>query len=820
MKVLIIGGVAGGATSAARLRRMDENARIILFEKDDHISYANCGLPYYTGGVIKNKENILLQTPESFRDRYNVDVRVKNEVTDINRKKKEVVVRDLATDREYTESYDKIILSSGSEVLLPPIEGIENNKVFTVRNVADGDKIKNFIEKENPEHATVVGGGYIGLEMAENLYNRGINITILEMAGQLVSPLDFEMSAEVHRHLKSKNIEFYLKEELVKIEDKDGRLNTEFKSGKNLDTDMIIVSVGIKPNTRLAKRAGLKLAESGGIKVDRQMRTSDEDIYALGDAVEIWDPVFDVGRNIPLAGPANKQARIVADNIATGESCEFKGAVGTAIAKVFDISVGVTGFSAKFMEAMDMDYESVIIHRADHAGYYPGSNPLSIKINFNDEGKLLGGQVVGFSGVDKATETLSVIRQNGLTVDELKDMEQAYAPPFSSAKSPVNIAGFVADNVLKNRAKFVSWEAVEKASPEDTVILDVRTEDEVMLGKIPGSVNIPVNELRENLDSLPQDQKIYVYCSVGQRSYVAARILLQNGFEKVYNISGGYKTWENATMKQSNENLKEGLRVEKDDMIYSASEAEENIDTEANVSIDATGLQCPGPIMKLNNRIKDLEEGTVIEISSSDPGFYMDVKSWSSVTGNSLLRRSSDKGVFRAAVKKRSGGKNKRPAGPGGKEKTLVVFNDDLDRALASFVIANGALAMGKEVTIFFTFWGLNVIKKDKVKVKKDFISKLFSLFMPKNASKLKLSKMNFGGLGSKMMKRVMKKKNIETLETLIKKAQKGGARFIACQMSMEVMGIKEEELIEGTEVGGVASYIEATEDSNLNLFI
>lgn len=547
MKYLIIGGVAGGATVAARLRRMDEKAHIILFERGEYVSYANCGLPYYIGDTINNREKLFVQTVKGFTDRFRIDIRTRQEVTAIRPDKKEVEVHLLSTGETYTEAYDKLVLSPGAEPLRPGIEGIGSKKIFTLRNVPDTDAIKHYINTEKPKRAIIVGGGFIGLEMAENLHDLGIQVDVVEMANQVMAPLDFSMAAIVHQQLTSQGVGLYLEDGVSRFEEKDGGVTVHLRSGKQIATDMVLLSIGVRPETQLAKEAGLALGERGGIAVNDYLQTSDPDIYALGDAIEVKHLVTGKPALIPLAGPANKQGRIVADNIVFGNRKTYRGSIGTSIAKVFDLTVAATGTNAKLLKLNHIDYISSYTHGAAHAGYYPGAAPLSIKILFAPEnGKLLGAQIVGFDGVDKRIEMLEqVILRNG-TIYDLTELEHAYAPPYSAAKDPVNMAGFVAENILTGKSRIVHWREIDQL-PADTIRIDVRTRDEYKLGSIPNFINIPVDELREHLDELPKDKPIIVTCAVGLRGYLAYRILVQNGFTNVRNLSGGYKTWSVAT---------------------------------------------------------------------------------------------------------------------------------------------------------------------------------------------------------------------------------------------------------------------------------
>lgn len=814
MNYLIIGGVAGGATVAARLRRMDEKANIILFERGKYVSYANCGLPYYIGDTINNREKLFVQTAKGFTDRFRIDIRTEQEVTAIRPDKKEVEIKNLSTGETYTETYDKLVLSPGAEPLRPGIEGIGSKKIFTLRNVPDTDTIKNYVNTENPKRAIVVGGGFIGLEMAENLHDLGIQVDVVEMANQVMAPLDFSMAAIVHRQLTDKGVGLHLEDGVSRFEEKDGGVTVHLRSGKQIATDMVLLSIGVRPETKLAKDAGLAIGERGGITVNDYMQTSDADIYALGDAVEVRHLVTGQPALIPLAGPANKQGRIVADNIVFGNKKKYPGSIGTSIAKVFDLTVAAAGANAKLLQRNNIPYISSYTHGASHAGYYPGAVPLSIKILFAPEnGKLLGAQIVGFNGVDKRIEMLAQVIQRGGTVHDLTELEHAYAPPYSSAKDPVNMAGFVAENILNKKSRIIQWRELAEL-PADTIRIDVRTHDEYKLGTIPGFINIPVDELREHLDELPKEKPIVVTCAVGLRGYLAYRILVQNGFKHVRNLSGGYKTWSVATAP-----IKE-IVSHKPEIPESTSYG--NSDSQINLlKVDACGLMCPGPVMQLKKNYEALKIGEQLQITATDQAFGKDVTSWCKMTGAELVALENKNGVVAATIRKQEKTASCEISRNNADNKTLIVFSDDLDKALASFVIANGAASTGKKVTMFFTFWGLNVIKKQhKPTVTKDIFGKMFGWMLPTHSGKLKLSKMNMGGAGSWMMRLIMKRKRIDSLESLIQQAIDNGVEMIACTMSMDVMGVQKEELMDNVTLGGVASYLERAEEANVNLFI
>ena len=807
MKHVIIGGVAGGATAAARIRRIDEFAEIIILEKGKYISYANCGLPYYIGGIIEDRDRLFLQTPASFGKRFNVDVRVENTVIGIDAAGKTVSIRR-ADGSEYIETYDKLLLSPGASPVKPPLEGIDSEGIFTLRDVADTDRIKDYLNMHSVQKAVVVGAGFIGLEMAENLHYTGAEVSIVEMANQVMSPVDFSIAAHVHQHLSQKGVKLYLEQTVERFEQKDGKMNVYLKSGKVIPADIVILSIGVRPETSLAKLAGLKIGETGGIWVDEYLETSAQDVYAVGDAIEFPHPLTGKPYLNYLANPANRQGRLVADNMVKGNVEKYEGAIGTAIAKIFDLTVATTGLPAKKLKQLNIPCQSSNTHSGSHAGYYPGSTQLSIKLTFDPEtGKLYGAQGVGYDGVDKRIDQIALLIKSGGSVFNLMKVEHCYAPPFSSAKDPVAIAGYTASNIVNGRMPVVHWREVQAANPNEITVLDVRTKEETAGGHIvQGSLNIPLDELRGRLDEIPEDKPVYIYCAIGLRGYLALQILTQRGFTGVKNLSGGYKTYSIATMP---------IKTEKS-TIYQ----QEKIRTMKIIKIDACGLQCPGPILKLKKAIDEITEGECIEITSTDAGFSRDVEAWCKSTGNALLSNTSDKGQFTVVVEK------KVPACHAvssceGNAKTFIMFSDDLDKALATFVLANGAAATGKKVTIFFTFWGLNVIKKTKKpRVKKDIFGKMFGMMLPSHSLKLKLSKMNMFGIGSKMMRYIMKIKGIESLESLREQALEQGVEFIGCQMSMDVMGVKREELLDECTIGGVASYMERAENANVNLFI
>ena len=545
-KVLIVGGVAGGASAAARLRRIDEKAEIIMFEKGSYISFANCGLPYYIGGAIKERKNLLVQTAEAMKARFNIDVRELSEVIKIDRQRKAVGVRSIKDGSIYEESYDVLVLSPGAFPVKPPIPGIDSPNIYTLRDIPDTDSIKTFLDEKKPQNAVVVGGGFIGLEMAENLHSAGLKVDIVEALDQVMAPLDYEMAAIVHNHIRGKGCGLHLKDGVKAFEPEGNRTAVVLQSGKRISADMVILSIGVKPNNTLAREAGLEIGVTGGIKVNEYLQTSDPNIYALGDAVEVTDYISGNPALIPLAGPANKQGRIVANNIA-GRRETYKGTQGTAIAKVFDMAAASTGVNEKALKKLGKesgkDYITTITHSASHAGYYPGGSAMAIKLVYTPQGRVLGAQIAGYDGVDKRIDDIAIAVRHRMTVHDLQEFELAYAPPFSSAKDPVNMAGYVGSNVLNGDVKTAYWYEAMNADISRTFLLDVREPSEYQKGHIPNAVNIPLDQIRSRLKEIPRDKEIIVNCQVGLRSYIGARIMMQNGFDNVRNLSGGYKTY-------------------------------------------------------------------------------------------------------------------------------------------------------------------------------------------------------------------------------------------------------------------------------------
>ena len=815
-KTVIIGGVAGGASCAARLRRLDADREIVILERGPYISYANCGLPYHVGDVIKNRSALLLMTPERMWERFRIDVRVQNEVTKIDRVKKTVTVRKTETGETYEQPYDDLVIATGSSPLRPRIPGIDTPRIKTLWTVPDTDEIRAMVQSGTLRTAAVIGGGFIGLEMAENLHHAGLQVSLIEALDQVMAPVDFEMAQMLHENIRSHGVKLHLSDGVDSFKEQGEQVVVTLKSGTEVTADLVILSIGVRPNSALARDAGLKLNERGGIVVDEHMRTNDPSVYAVGDVIEVEDFVFKGRTMVPLAGPANKQGRIVADVLA-GRDSSYQGTQGSSVAKVFDLTVASTGANEKTLKKRGMkkgaDYESLIITQNSHAGYYPGATPMTLKLLFApDTGRIFGAQIVGREGVDKRIDTIGVTMRLGGTVSDLKDLELAYAPPYSSAKDPVNMVGYVAENIRTGLVKIAPYDA--PATDPDAVLLDVREEAEVMAYAVPNAINIPLGKLRERMNELDPKKRIIVFCGIGVRAYTGARILNQNGFNNVEVYPGGVRLYQ-ANYPEPEEgpiaDVKKEVSVEQATITN-------------KIRLDCCGMQCPGPIMEVFRSVKEMKDGELLEVSASDPGFAKDIASWCKRTGNTLVSNEERDGAYVAIIRRGTNApavQKAAQADAAPKGKTIIVFDGDMDKVLASFVIANGALAMGRPVTMFFTFWGLTALRKtENVPVKKNLIEKMFGVMLPKGAGKLKLSKMNMGGMGTAMMQGIMKDKNIDSLETMMKKAMENGVKIIACSMSMDVMGIHPEELIDGVEIGGVGTYLGDAEESDVNLFI
>lgn len=802
-KILIVGGVAGGATTATRLRRLSEDYEIIVFEKGDYVSFANCGLPYHLGGSIPNRESLILQTPESLKTRFNLDIRIKSEVTQIFPNEKKIKIKN--ETKEYFENYDYLVLSPGAKPIIPNIEGINNKNIFTLRNIADMDRIKSKLS-ENIKSIAVIGGGFIGIECAENMKNLGIDTTLVEANSQILSNFDKEMANILENEIRDKGVNLILNDGVTKFETLDNSINVFLKSNTCVTVDAVILAIGVTPDTNFLHNSGIALGEKGHILVNSKLKTNYEDIYALGDSILVENYVTRETSFIPLAGPANRQGRIVADNI-FGKNKDYIGSLGTSIIKVFDFSGATTGINEKLAKTLNLDYEKIYLHPNNHATYYPNASQISIKVLYEKNSKeILGAQAIGIDGVDKFIDTIATTLKFNGTIDDLAELELAYAPPYLSAKSPANMVGFIGQNIEENLFTQIFVDELENFNPEHHFLIDVREEVECINNVLKNSINIPLTKLRNSLNSIPKDKEIWVYCAVGLRGYLACRFLSQNGYN-VKNIAGGIKTssliFNNSTKVENSKNS--------------------TLSNSSNIEyIDLSGLSCPGPLVTIKEKIETLKNGECLKVKVSDSGFYNDIKSWCKVTNNTLLDIKKDNNSTFATIQKGSISANKNEniiINENSESVTIVVFSGDLDKAIASFIIANGALALGKKVTMFFTFWGLSIIKKRTLS-KNNILEKMFSFMLPKNSLSLPVSKMNFFGIGAKMIRYVMKSKDIMSLEELMNKSIENGVNLIACSMSMDVMGISKDELLENIEYGGVGQYLGEAQNSNTNLFI
>lgn len=844
-RVVIVGGVAGGASCAARLRRLDEDARIVLLERGEYISYANCGLPYHVGDVIRSRAALLVMPEETMRSRFAVDVRTRNEVVSIDRTRKVVTVRRVETGEEYEEPYDTLVLATGSSPLRPPIPGIESPRVRTLWTVPDTDELRSIVRGEGGRRqartAVVVGGGFIGLEMAENLRHAGLEVTIVEALDQVMAPLDPEMAQLLHENIVDNGVALHLGDGVSSFEDDGERVTVRLASGASVTADLVILSVGVRPNGQIAQEAGLATNARGGIVVDDHMRTNDPAIYAVGDVVEVRDLVSGEPTMVPLAGPANKQGRIAANNIA-GTDDTYTGTQGTSVAQVFDLNAASTGASEKALQrrglVRDKDYRTVTITQNSHAGYYPGAEPLTLKLIFSPDGtRIFGAQIVGRGGVDKRIDVLATTLRLGGGIEDLTDLELAYAPPFSSAKDPVNMAGFVAQNLLAGLVDIAAWDEPDSG---DVALLDVREAVELQARSVPGATHIPLGELRDRMGELDPSRRTIVFCAVGVRAYNAARMLQAHGFSSVAVYPGGVRFFEvthfdvpSAVARLEADRSQEASEGSDDtsegDQAPPGTAGAEAGRPVSTIRVDCCGMQCPGPIMRVGEGVGDLGDDEQLEVVASDPGFAKDIVAWCRRTGNTLVsneRRGTDyvavvrKGVVSAPASDDSAPASGRASSPR-EGKTIIVFSGDLDKVMAAFIIANGAAAMGRPVTMFFTFWGLTALRRPtKVQVAKSGIERMFGAMLPRGAQRLGLSRMNMLGMGARMMRSIMASKNVSSLPELMQSAMAAGVKIIACTMSMDVMGIHREELIDGIEYAGVGTYLGDAEESDVNLFI
>ena len=824
LRIVIVGGVAAGASAAARARRLSEKARITVLERGPDVSFANCGLPYHIGGEIADRSRLAVQTPESLATLLNIEVRVRTEALRIDRTRKVVVAREHAPGAaEFELPYDKLILAPGAAPLRPPLPGIEDPRVLTLRNLQDMDRIK--IAAGAAARVLVIGAGFIGLEMAEQLKRLGKAVAVVEAADQVLPPLDPEIAAPVAETLRHEGVQLVLGDAIAGFVREGAGLAATLKSGRKLEADFVVLAIGVKPESGLAAAAGLELGARGTIKVDAFMRTSDADIYAAGDVVESVDRLSGAPMNLPLGGPANRQGRVIADHIfRPTEARPYPGHVGTAIVRVFDVAAGLAGWSEKRLAQAGRAYRSTVVTDYQHASYFPGATPLTLKLLWSPEdGRVLGAQAVGADGVDKRLDVIATALAGKMTIDDLAELELAYAPPFGSARDVINTAGFAAQNARAGLVRPVT------ELPAERTALDVRPAAVAQLSPIPGAVNIPFSELRTRLGELDRSRPWVTVCALGKTSYFAARVLAQAGFD-VVSLAGGVRV--RPVAKANAEPVSSFAPVAAPAVVLAPAVTTAFAPVAAPASLDCTGMACPGPLMQVKARCATLAPGQGLEVTASDPGFARDIDAFARSNGFELLGVERAKGLIKARLRRPSAGVSSAvsraglPALPAGdarrKGATLVVFSGEMDKVMASLVIANGAAAMGGKVTMFFTFWGINALRREEpvAVAGKSILDRMFGRMLPRGPGALPLSKMNFLGAGRRMMKHQMASKNLPTLSGLFGAARMAGVRLVVCTMSMDAMGIRAEELIDGVEFGGVADYLASAETTGTNLFI
>ncbi len=795
MKVVIVGGVAAGASAAARLRRLDEKAQIVLLERGPYISYANCGLPYHLGGVIPERASLLVMSAEAFATRFEVDVRTGSEVIAVDPAAKHVTVR--RNGETYTESYDKLLVATGSSPVMMDLPGLDPAKVRQFWTIPDMDQVIGALDA-GAKKAVVIGAGFIGLEVAENLRERGLEVTVVELAPQVLPTIDAEMSSYLAQELLNSGIGLQLGRKVVGFEH-SGPYRVVLDNNETLPADLVVMCVGVKPNSELAKNAGLALGTRGHIVVNEKLQTSAPDIYAAGDVIEVPDLVPGQPVAIPLAGPANKQGRIAADNIAGGDSV-YAGSLGAAVIKVGKLTAASVGLTERRIRQLGLPYHKIYAHPGSNASYYPGGAILHLKLLFAPDGKILGAQAVGAKGADKRIDVIAAAMKCNQSAPDLADLELSYAPPYNSAKDPVNFLGMTAQNILRKLTEPVYADAL----PEG-ILLDVRESAEFGAGTVPGAVNIPLGQLRSRLGELDKSKTYIAFCRVGMRGYVAERILKQNGFG-CRNLSGGFLTWQ-------------AFHVQPEAPPVCSVPARPI--QAIGKTVDVRALSCPGPVVRLKSEMDSLQDGEELKLLAQG-SFAPDLANWIKATGHELLSMEMKEDDMEAVIRKHSGATGgAAPAAPKNNDAAMILFSNDLDKALAALIVACGMAAAGSKVTIFFTFWGLSVLRKNPAPaVKKSLLSKMFGLMLPKGAKKLALSKMNMAGMGTMMMKQIMAREKVPTLPELLEQARGLGVKFIACEMAMNVMGLQRGELIEVDEVAGVASFAVIAREAGTSLFI
>ena len=834
-RYIIIGGVAGGATAAARLRRLSADSEIVLVERGEYVSFAGCGLPYYVGEVIQARESLLVMTPEKLRANFGIDVRIRTEAVAVDTEKKTVKLRANGTDE--TLSYDALLLSPGARAVRPPIPGIESRRIHLLRTVPDADALHHALA-EKGKRGVVVGGGFIGVETAEGLSARGVKVTLAEAADHILQPFDDDMVPMLEKTLRENGIVLRLGNGVAKFTEQETGIAVTLQDGSTVEADFVVLAIGIAPDTAFLEGSGIKRNARGFIVVDSTMQTSVPDVYAVGDAVETQDFATGKPASLALAGPANRQGRIAADNMA-GRRDTYGGVQYTSIVKVFSKTAAATGKNERMLAREGLtygkDYKIALLHPFSHVKYYPGARQMVVKLLFATDGLVLGAQIIGADGVKARIDAIATAIRFHAKTSDLVNLELAYAPPFGAPKDPVNLAGCIAENIRAGLVSFVRVRDLEKELQAGARVPDVREPAELLAGRIEGAVNIPLGTLRTHYTTLSKDTPWIVLCRVGQRAYNAARFLTQQGYnarvlmggilsyqmeQETQGDTGGSPSGEaNGKLSGTGGEIGNGAA----ENIPQSAEKEAQGAAKIVKCVNIPSLSCPGPILTLQKLVERLAPGEAVEVTATDEGFYEDSLAWCRSTGNRLLLREKNDASVRVQVEKRAplsvAEATTAPAATGPRDKTILVFSGDLDKALAAFIIANGAAATGAHVTMFFTFWGLSVLRRENApKVEKSFPARLFSAMLPKGAKKLALSKFHMLGMGTGMMKRIMKANNVMPLEALIESAQAAGVEMIACKMTMDLMGIEKEELIDGVTIGGVASFLERAEKSAMTL--
>ena len=809
-KVVIVGGVAGGATAAARIKRLDQSTHVTMFERSPDISFANCGLPYYLGREIVDRSRLALQTPETFSKAVGVDVRPETTVTAIDTAKKVVLYKAAGSAEEKSLAYDKLVYSPGASPIRPTnMEGINDHRILTLRNLQDMDKLDHILQQPGTKRVAVIGAGFIGLEVAEQLARLKKSVALVELAPAVLPQADVIMSEFLHQTLASNGVKLHLGDGVKAFVPSGQSLCVQLSSGAKIEADAVVLCIGVRPESQLAKDAGIALGDGCRVKVNGFMQTSNPDIYSVGDVVETSDLVFPDRRAwAALGNVANMQARIAADHLTKGTSIPYKGSLGTAIVRVFDQVLAVTGWTEKRLKAQCIPYATTIITADNHAGYYPGATPITMVITYDPvTGRLFGGQAIGYEGVDKRIDVIATAIQGGLTIDDLSQTQLSYSPPFGSARDVVNVAALAARNRRDGLVKVTNTLDPEQGK----VLLDVRPREVTALTPIPNAINIPYAELAGSVSQLDTTKVYKTVCAMGKTSYFASRVLTQKGFE-VESLNGGLKVHR------------------KPPAVFSepAAATVSAVPTKCSevVHLDCTGLACPGPLMKLKAAIDKIPAGATLHVTASDQGFANDLRAFAKSNNMEVVAVAVKGGIVHGELI--VGGKQQQStacgASVGGARKgaSIVVFSQDMDKVLASLVIANGAKAMGGDVTMFFTFWGLNALRKSRGSSvhRKPFMDAMFGFMMPKGLGKLPISNMNFLGIGPKLLRFQMGQKQLPTVEGLLRDAQQQKVRIVACTMSMDAMGITKEELLDGIEYGGVADFMASSELTGTNLFI